>query len=97
MDDKFSERLRQLRKNKKLTQKQLADKLGVAKSTVSSLETGGSPSLDLLHDLSIALDAKVEYLLGLEDRQWISVDGLSERNIDKIENMINDYKRSNEK
>lgn len=97
MNDNFADRIRQLRKNKKLTQKQLAEKLGIAKSTISSIENGGTPSLELLQELSIALDAKVEYLLGLEDRLWVSVDGLSEHNIDKIESMINDYKRSNEK
>lgn len=100
MYEHFSERLRQLRVSKRMTQKQLADRLEISKSTVSSYENTGKqkyPSLDVLQKIAVVLDTNVEYLLGLENRQWIIVDGLSDRNINKIRSMILDYKRSNEK
>ena len=45
--------LSELRKEKKITQEQLAEKLGVARRTVSRWETGSNlPDIDLLMELS---------------------------------------------
>ena len=46
------------------TQQQVADRAGLARSHVSSLEQGiGNPSLDSLHSLARALGVDVETLL----------------------------------
>ncbi len=42
MNDNFSKNLRKLRLEKKLTQEQVAEKLGVSAQSVSRWETGGS-------------------------------------------------------
>jgi transcriptional regulator with XRE-family HTH domain len=42
MNEKFNENLRKARREKKLTQQQVADLLGVAKSTYCQYETGAS-------------------------------------------------------
>ena len=42
MKDKFNENLREARLRKKLTQQQVADRLGIAKSTYCQYETGAS-------------------------------------------------------
>ena len=44
MNDNFSKNLRKLRLEKKLTQEQVAEKLGVSAQSVSRWETGGSLS-----------------------------------------------------
>ena len=45
----FAEKLKSLRKSQKLTQQELADRLGVAKSVVSYYESGDRfPSYDVL-------------------------------------------------
>ena len=44
MNENFSKNLRKLRLEKKLTQEQVADKLGVSAQAVSRWETGGSLS-----------------------------------------------------
>lgn len=47
-----------------LTQQQLADIAGVARSSVSTLEQGlGNPSLDSLHAIAHALSIDIETLL----------------------------------
>lgn len=64
----FSERLKELRKEKRLTVEQLADKLGSAKSTISRYENGKrEPKKDFLEMLSSFFDVSISYLLGETD------------------------------
>lgn len=60
-------RIKELRKGLELSQKQLADKIGVAINTLSQYESGLSKtSIDVLANLAIELDTTTDYLLGLE-------------------------------
>lgn len=57
-------RIRELRKAKKLSQQELADKLGVDRSTIAKWETGtNSPRTNKLHQLAKVLDCSLEELL----------------------------------
>lgn len=54
-------RIREFRKKKNLTQKELGDKIGVKHNTVSMYESGSiSPEQDMLFALSEALDVSVD-------------------------------------
>lgn len=56
--------LRRLRKEQKLTQRELAERIGVSDKAVSKWENGlGCPDISLLRDLSKALHADVERIL----------------------------------
>ena len=56
-------RLKEIRAEKKLSQQDLADMVGVSRNTISSLETGQyEPTAKLAYVLSIALDMKFEEL-----------------------------------
>ena len=61
-------RIKDLRKNKSLSQKILADTLNVSQSTYSRYESGqlDVPS-DVLISLSRFYDVSVDYILGLKD------------------------------
>lgn len=60
----FSERLKTFRKQKGLTQQQLADLLNVSNKSVSRWESeGGYPDIELLSDLAKALGVTVDELL----------------------------------
>jgi transcriptional regulator with XRE-family HTH domain len=64
----FGERLRRLRKEKDLTQKQLADKVGVSRATLAGYEVKGvEPSHSTLISLADELDCSVDYLLGVTE------------------------------
>lgn len=65
-NEKTGALIAQIRKEKELTQKQLADKIGVSNATISKWETGkGFPDISLLEPLSEALNVSVsEILLG---------------------------------
>lgn len=61
----FSENLKKIRKERKLSQTELAKKLSVAQSTVGMWESGKrTPKLDELHRLARALKITVNRLLG---------------------------------
>lgn len=65
MDDKLilKNRLKEARAELKLSQKQLADMVGVSRNTISSIETGQfNPTAKLALILCIALDRKFEDL-----------------------------------
>lgn len=64
MEKEISKRLIDLRKGKKLTQKQLADKLGVSKNTVSSWERGDSePSCTCTGVLASAFGVSTDWII----------------------------------
>ena len=55
--------LKEVRTNKKLSQQDLADMVGVSRNTISSIETGQyEPTAKLAYILCIALDMKFEEL-----------------------------------
>lgn len=56
-------RLKEIRKEKKLSQSALAELVGVSRNTISSIETGQfNPTAKLVLILCIALDKKFEEL-----------------------------------
>jgi len=65
---KFATRLKELRQEKGVSQKQLADYLGVVQGTVSAWEVGTtSPNIDMLIDLSEYFNVSVDYLIMISD------------------------------
>jgi len=61
----FSQRLRELRKEKNLTQKELAEALDMTQRKISYYEMGGSdPSTSTLLKIAKYFDVSVDYLLG---------------------------------
>ena len=62
----FGEILRELRTDKKLTQPQLAEAIGVSKSMISMWETGiNEPTASNIIKLAKFFDVTTDYLLGL--------------------------------
>lgn len=75
----FGTRLRQLRKEKNLTQKQLASLIGVQHAVISFYELGDRiPSPQIIKKLAVTLHVSSDYLLGIEKQDIINLDGLDE-------------------
>ncbi|MGN0135390.1 helix-turn-helix domain-containing protein [Anaerotignum sp.] len=88
MDD-FGNTLKTLRIQHKLTQAQLAQKLGVTKSVISAYETGiRMPSYDILIAISRIFKVTTDYLLGVEQKQSIDLSGLTADEINALTNLI---------
>lgn len=60
----FASKLKALRKDKKITQEQLAAMINVERSTVGKYETGVMPSMDVLQRIASFFDVSVDYLIG---------------------------------
>ena len=61
----FAERLKELRKEKNMTQVQLAEALGVSKGTIAMWEIGKrEPNFETLNRLSDIFDKRIDYILG---------------------------------
>lgn len=64
----FSTRLKELRKFRNLSQKELATVLNTNNSSICDWECGrAQPDLETIAKLSIIFDVSADYLLGLED------------------------------
>lgn len=67
-DAMFGQRLKQLRKKRKLTMQDVADYVGVAKSTYAGYESGyRQPTIESIQTISRKLRTSADYLLGLTD------------------------------
>ena len=78
----FGEKLKKLRTSQKLTQQQLADRIGVAKSVVSYYESGDRyPSYDVLVKIARIFHTTTDYLLDVSKDNVIDVTGLSDEDI----------------
>ena len=80
-NEKTGKLISSIRKDKGLTQKQLADSLGVSNATISKWETGkGFPDISLLEPLASVLDITVSEVLA----------GERHKNNDENNSLIND-------
>jgi len=85
----MGKKLKKLRLENKLNQKQVADRVGLAISAISSYESGiRYPSYDVLIKLSKIFHVSTDYLLGIKNTRNIDVSGLDENEINVIAQMI---------
>lgn len=88
----FGLKLKQLRMNRKLTQQQLADKLGVTKATISAYETQAKhPSVEVLIQISRLFEVSSDYLLDLSDHPQINVSSLTDEQAMLIQSLIQQF------
>ena len=66
--DLFAFRVKKLRKQRKLSQQELGDKLGLKQTTISGIESGArTTTIEKLILLAKFFDVSTDYLLGLKD------------------------------
>ena len=92
----FGNRLRQLRKDRNLTQQQLATLIGVKNSVISFYEVGERmPSPDALRKLALALHVTTDYLLGIDRGATVDVTGLDEQDRLVVQMVISRLREKN--
>lgn len=89
VDFNFGDRLKELRLQAGLTQKQLAEQIGITKSVVSFYELRErTPSPDVLIKLASIFHVTTDYLLGIEKTKTIDITGLDSEDEKVIRTMV---------
>lgn len=95
--DFFGERLKAVRKSKRLTQLGLSKRLDVSKGTVSAYEQGLSyPSLETFVRICSILDTSADYLLGVSDNLPFKMGGLTDEQVGSILQFVSLIEHANE-
>lgn len=93
----FGDKLKSLRTAQKMTQQQLADRIGVAKSIVSYYESGDRyPSYDVLVRIAHVFHTTTDFLLDIAKDNVVDVTGLSEEDIAVVRTVAEALKRKHE-
>lgn len=92
----FSVKLKALRKGKNYSQQELANKLSVTKSLISSYEQDlRLPSLDMLIKISHEFGVSTDYLLNLDKQKTINVEELTDTQLAIVSETVNEFIRLN--
>ena len=85
----FGYRLKNLRQQHHLTQTQVANRLNLSKTSISGYENNvKTPSQDVLIKLAGLYRVSTDYLLGLDDEEMISDDGLTRQHRRQVEELV---------
>ena len=90
----IADKIKALRKKRGITQSELANKLGITRAGVNAWEMGLSvPSTQCVVLLAKFFEVSTDYLLDLPTTATISVEGLSEREIASLVEIVQCYKK----
>lgn len=90
------DRLRQSRNNLGISQRELANKIGISYTTVGAYESGTrTPSPQILCKLALTYNVTTDYLLGIERPKSnpLKTDGLSSEQIEVLKDLIRVMKK----
>ena len=74
----LNNRIKELRSTYNISQVELGKKLGVTKQTISNWENDNiQPSIDMLLKIANFFHVKTDYLLGLDQEDYLHVSGLT--------------------
>lgn len=94
----LSARLRQLRQDKHLQQKQVALLVGVSKGAISAYENDlRQPPYDVLIRLANLYRVSIDYLLGRQDVRMLDISGLTTAEATAISNLVASMTAKNQK
>lgn len=92
-----SEKLRVLREARKLTQLQVANRVGVSKTMISAYETASkAPSIEVLIRLSRLYGVSIDYLVCVDAPKVIDVSNLDDDSVALISALVERLKGRNE-
>lgn len=94
----FGEKLKRLRIENNLTQKQLAERIGLATSAISSYESGNRyPTYDVMAKFARIFHVSTDYLIGVEDSRKLELTGLSEDSIELVAKLVEKLRETDRK
>ncbi|HIT91083.1 MAG TPA: helix-turn-helix transcriptional regulator [Candidatus Merdenecus merdavium] len=92
----FGTKLKELRSQTGLTQKQLAEQIGITKSVISFYELRErTPSPEILVKLAAVFHVSTDYLLGIEKKLSLDMSGLEDDDIAVVKMMVDTLRKKN--
>ena len=92
----FGVMLKQLRKERKLTQKKLGDLIGVTESTVSKYEANIMlPPFEILRSIASVFNISMDTLCGMKHQGTLSTHGLTEAQTETVKALVDAYRVKN--
>lgn len=89
----FGLRLRELREKHKLSQEQLGRRVDRSKSVISSYENNlKMPPLSILTDFAVIFNVSLDYLVGIDKTEMLSVGGLSVQQKELLRTIVFEFK-----
>ena len=92
---RLHEQIEKLRKSRKMSQVELAKRLGVTKGCVSNWENDNAqPSIEMLVRLATLFSVSTDFLLGLDsgDAVYIDATGLSGEVVAHVQQIVDDLR-----
>ena len=90
----LGERIRNTRQSFGWTQVELANRLGIAKQTVSNWENNNiQPSVDMLIRIAGIFNTSTDYLLERDNRRSLDVNGLNDEIISHLSRIVDDFRK----
>ena len=90
----IKERLKEIREQQHLTQKEFAKKIGVSAKTVINWENGAPPSIQNLKELCFRLHVSADYLLGMKTKASIDISDMCEEDQVIVSAIIQCYRET---
>lgn len=85
----FGLRIRELREKKNLSQQKLGDMVGRSKSVISSYENNIKiPPLSVLVQMAVVFNVSLDYLVGIDKNEMISIDGLNKQQKELVHTVV---------
>lgn len=89
----LNQRIRILRQARGLSQVELARILGVTKQSVSNWENDNiQPSIEMLKKIAQTFGVSADYLLGLDNSEYIDVRGLPQDVVAHLRQLVEDFR-----
>ena len=94
----FGEILRAKRKEKELSQAKLGALVGLSKALISKYENAISyPPYNVLIRFANVFGVSTDYLLGVEKKKTLNIEGLTNKQIDSLVTIVNEYQNLNKR
>lgn len=91
-------RLKALRQKKRFSQKVVAARIGVTRATISAYENNlTTPSVEQLVKLALLYGASLDFMLNLDRRDVLYLDGLTESQRLTVRSMVDLFKKEFQK
>lgn len=89
----FGLRIQQLRMAHNMSLADLGKKINRSKSVICGYENNyRTPPLDVLVQLAVIFNVSLDYLVGIDKNEMVSVDGLSDRQKEIVHGIIHEFK-----